>query len=65
MSFEVFKTHAEGFASRVNGVSVKCRMDDKGRYIASFSDGTKMIANRACRKVSVQWGSGHRAIVEV
>lgn len=67
MSFEVFKNKIISLIDRAGGgILVDFSTDqENGRHIACCSDGTKIVGNSVCARLSVQWGSGHRAFATI
>lgn len=64
MAFEVFKAKVNALIERAGG-GIKVRFEhdtDKGRFRASCSDGTTIIGNPASLRVTVNYGSGHKAM---
>lgn len=62
--YSVFKRRVNALVRRVGGVSVRFNYDtDKGKFYANCSDGTTIIGNPSCLKVTVRWGSGHMATI--
>lgn len=62
----------QAFVDRVNALMNKSQIPDsnvrfiqdgeKGRFIATFSDGTKIIGRPNSFKTTIKWGSGHTAM---
>ncbi len=67
MSYEVFKKKVNALIKRAGGkIKVKFSRDNgKGCHYANCSDGTVIIGNAKCLKVTVRWGSGHAGIVTI
>ena len=67
MSYEVFQRKVNALIARVGGgVKVRFNNDtDKGKHYANCSDGTTIIGNESCLKVTVRWGSGHQAMATI
>lgn len=67
MSYEVFRRKVSALISRAGGgISVRFHNDaDKGRFFANCSDGTTIIGNADCLKVTVRYGSGHQAMAVI
>jgi len=67
MSYEVFQDKVSALVKRAGGgISVRfSRDEDKGRHFANCSDGTVIIGNEACLRVSVRWGNGHTAVTAI
>lgn len=62
MSFNTFKARIAAIAERANETILGFSQDEHGRYIARFSDNTRIIANATSSKVTVLFGSGHQAM---
>ena len=63
MTFEAFK-------DRVNALIRPLKLSavfkhDNGKHYANISDGTVIEGNTVAMKVSVRWGSGHRALATI
>lgn len=68
MSYEVFKTKVNALIERAGGgIGVRFSRDaEKGKHFANCSDGTVIIGNESCLKVSVRWnGKNHQAFVAI
>lgn len=67
MSYEVFRRKVNALIAKAGGgLAVRFFTDtESGRHYASCSDGTVIIGNTACLKVSVRWGSGHQGITTI
>lgn len=67
MSYEVFKRKVNALINKVGGgINVKFSTNpEKGKHYANCSDGTTIIGNEACLKVSVRWGSGHQSYAQI
>lgn len=67
MSYKVFRRKVNALIAKAGGgISVRFSNDsEKGRYCASCSDGTTIIGNEVCLRVSVRWGSGHQGIATI
>lgn len=67
MTYEVFQDKVRSLIKRVgNNIEVWFSTDEeKGKHYANCSDGTTIIGNTACLKVSVQWGSGHCSMATI
>ena len=39
--------------------------NEDGKYIASFSNGVRIIGNSRCLSLRVLWGSGHSALARI
>lgn len=67
MSYEVFKRKVNALIAKAGGgIKVRFSSDaEKGQHFARCSDGTTIIGNKACLKVTVRWGSGHNGIVAI
>lgn len=67
MSYEVFKRKVNALIAKAGGgIKVRFSSDtEKGRHFAKCSDGTTIIGNNTCLKVTVRWGSGHNGIVAI
>lgn len=63
MSYENFKCLVFEYVEKAgDALSVVFENDmETGRHYARFEDGTVIIGNELCSRVSVEWGSGHRA----
>lgn len=65
MSYEVFKQKIECLAKK-SGVRVVFDHDTyRGRFIARCSDGTTIIGNPDCLKITVNFGSGHCSMATI
>lgn len=67
MSYDAFKQKVNALISKAGG-GIKVQFstdDDSGRHYANLSDGTTIIGNRSCFRVSVRWGSGHQGIASI
>ena len=54
------------FRKAGGGINVRFSTDpEKGKHYANCSDGTTIIGNEACLRVSVRWGSGHQSIAAI
>ena len=65
MSFTVFQSKVNALIRRAGG-GIKVRFEhdtDKGRFCANCSDGTMIIGNPTSLRVTVNFGSGHTAMV--
>lgn len=64
MSYEVFKHKVNALIKRAGeNASVRFHEDaDEGRFFAHCSDGTTIIARPGSLKVTVLYGSGHKAM---
>lgn len=61
MPYQDFKAKLIKLA-RQNGDHVKFHMDhEEGLYIASFSNGLRVLGNSVSKSVTCRWGSGHQA----
>ena len=67
MSYEVFQRKVNALIAKTgDNISVRFSTDDEsGKHYANFSDGTTIVGNRSCLRVSVIWGSGHHSIVSI
>lgn len=67
MSYEVFKRKVNALIARAGGnISVRFSTDnEKGKRYANCSDGTTIVGNNSCLRVSVHWGSGHHSIAAI
>lgn len=67
MSYEVFKCKVNALISKAGGgVNVRFSTDpEMGKHYADCSDGTTIIGNESCVRVSVRWGSGHQSIAAI
>ena len=67
MSFEMFQSKIRSLINKAGGdISVEFSTDtDTGKHFANCSDGTTIIGNRACLRVEVRWGSGHKSLATV
>lgn len=65
MSFDAFKTRVNALIARAGGGLAASFSTDEGKHVAKISDGTTIIGNSKCLKVSVRWGSGHTAIAAI
>lgn len=67
MSYEVFRRKVNALIAKAGGdVNVRFSTDpEKGKHYAKCSDGTTIIGNDVCLRVSVHWGSGHQSITAI
>lgn len=67
MSYEVFRRKVNALIAKAGGgISVRFSTDtDKGKHYAYCSNGTTIIGNLSCLKVTVHWGSGHQAMATI
>lgn len=68
MSFANFQTRVSAIvaAAGMSKDDVSFHTDEEsGRHFARFTDGTTIIGNRSCARVSVHWGSGHKALADI
>lgn len=68
MSYEVFKAKVNALIERAGGgINVRFSRDEEnGKHFANCSDGTVIIGNESCLKVSVRWnGKAHQAIATI
>lgn len=67
MSYEVFRRKVNALIRKAGGgIDVRFSTDlEKGKHYADCSDGTMIIGNEVCHKVSVRWGSGHQSIAAI
>lgn len=67
MSYEVFQRKVNALIEKAGGhIGVRFSTDDdKGKFFANLSDGTTIIGNSACLRVSVRWGSGHMSLATI
>lgn len=63
MSFESFKSAVRQFISRAGGDIAVRFSQDEGKHIAYAGDGTRIFGNPVSRRLTVQWASGHQAMV--
>lgn len=65
MSYQVFQSRVLSLLKRSSpGLSVRFKNED-GKFIAMFSNGTRIIANPISKKFTIRWGSGHQASAEI
>lgn len=65
MSYQVFQSRVLSLLEKSNsGLSVNFNNED-GKFMANFSDGTRIIGNPVSNKVTIRWGSGHQANTEI
>ena len=65
MAYNSFVSRVQSLIARAGGgIGVSFSVDN-GRFVASCTDGTTIIGNPSCSRVSVRWGSGHEAIAEI
>lgn len=67
MSYEVFRRKVNALIAKAGGnINVRFSTDsEKGKHYARCSDGTTIIGNELCHKVSVRWGSGHLSMAAI
>ena len=67
MSYEAFQQKVNALIRRSGaGVNVRFHHDsEKGKHYANCSDGTTIVGNAINLKVTVKWGSGHKAIASI
>lgn len=67
MSYETFQSRIKALINKIGGdVNVRFSTDpEQGKHYANCSDGTIIIGNKTCLKVSIRWGSGHQAIATI
>lgn len=67
MSYAVFRRKVNALIARAGGgISVRFHHDtEKGKFFANCSDGTTIIGNPACLKVTVRYGSGHQMMAVI
>lgn len=69
MSFEDFKDKVENLIAKAceNGgkIEVLFSQDDEGRYFAATTEGVNIIGNKYCKRVKVNWGSGHSGLATI
>lgn len=64
MSFQSFRRIVDSIV-RESGEEVEPKItNEDGRYVASFSDGTRITSNSQSHRLCVEWGSGHKAYTE-
>lgn len=65
MSYEVFKSKINALIDKAGG-GIKVQFStDQGIHHARCSDGTTIIGNEECLRVSVHWGSGHNGLATI
>lgn len=66
MGYEVFKNKVNALIERAGGgIGVRFSSED-GRHFANCSDGTVIIGNEECLRVTVRWnGRNHQAMAAV
>lgn len=67
MSYEVFQHKVNALIAKADeSILVWFSTDcDKGEHQANCSDGTTIIGNESCLRVTVRWGSGHQALAAI
>lgn len=67
MSYEVLRRKVNALIAKAGGgIDVRFSTNpEQGKHYARCSDGTTIIANESCHKVSVRWGSGHLSMATV
>lgn len=68
MSYETFMSRVNALIERAGGeIGVRFFNDvERGKHYANFSDGTVIIGNEACLKVTVRWnGKNHQGIASI
>ena len=70
MTYSEFVGFALGIIEKADSsmrIRLKSCVNDReiGRYSARFSDGTEIIARPGTTKVTVRFGSGHQAMVDI
>lgn len=67
MSYEVFRRKVNALIAKAGGnINVRFSTDpEKGKHYANCSDGTTIIGNKSCLRVSVRWGSVHQSFAKI
>ena len=69
MSFEDFKSRVENLIAKAceNGgkIEVLFSQDGEGRYFAATTEGIRIVGNKYCKRVMVNWGSGHSGLATI
>lgn len=66
MSYDAFKSRVNALISRVGGITASFTHDtETKRYFAKCSDGTTIIGNPKCNRVTIRWGNGHTAMADI
>lgn len=67
MSYDLFKNKVAALIRRSGEYTKVCFSTDHdtGKHRARFPDGTIIVGNSICHKVTVLWGSGHQAIATI
>ena len=65
MSFYDFQERVYSLLERVGGRVFADFSQEDGKHIARCSGGITMIGNAVSPKVTIKWGSGHTAVMEI